>query len=201
MTVRIIALIASDKNRKSSFSCPRISACDRRIKHMKSPFCSFFIQLFGNLRTRGRHIDQICTFFRTVQNISAVEIYFFYILRKSYDRNHCLAVFYALGNRFMKDRSFPDHVLDFCFCPGINMKFIPCFHKITHHGFSHDPHTDKSDLLHLFFPFPLICRYFYDTSVFIHIGLSVLPVLIFFYDFAFVFINTVCRNKSSYRRG
>ena len=51
-----------------------------------------------------------------------------------------------------------------------------------------------------FFPFPLICRYFYDTSVFIHIGLSVLPVLIFFYDFAFVFINTVCRNKSSYRR-
>ena len=70
-------------------------------------------------RTRGRHIDQICTFFRTVQNISAVEIYFFYILRKSYDRNHCLAVFYALGNRFMKDRSFPDHVLDFCFCPGM----------------------------------------------------------------------------------
>ena len=48
----------------------------------------------------------------------------------------------------MENCTLADHIIDFRFCSCVNMQFISCFHKVAHHGFSHDANTDKSNFFH-----------------------------------------------------
>ena len=147
-----IFFVSTHKDRKCSCLCTGISSGYRGIQNMKSPLIPLFINLLGNLRTGGCHIDQIRTFFCAVQNIPLIEIHFFHVLRKSHNGDHCLTVFHAVCNAVMKSHTLCDHIFYLCFCSCINVQIKTCLFQIPHHGFSHDPDSDKPDLFHFIFP-------------------------------------------------
>ena len=70
---------------------------------MEASLGSLFCDLLIQHRTCGRHINQVCTFFCTVQDISFVEVYFFYVNRESYDRDNRIAVFHTVCDRLVEN--------------------------------------------------------------------------------------------------
>ena len=86
------------------------------------------VNLHGQLRAAGSHINGIAALWKIFQNAILPEVHLFHILRITHDADHRVTVCHTLLYRIAPDGTLRDHILHLRFGSCINGNLKACLH-------------------------------------------------------------------------